>query len=121
MTNNIVTYSLRVTRKTNDSSGDFRYQIVYGDNRQKDYFTEDVSNAIDLPYYHSIRDYDNAKEPEYQDYSVLTDFGQYYYIETIGTERVTLVSQPLKFNFKMWLSLLISQRKRPDYGICRRI
>lgn len=101
LTDNIVTYSLRVTRKTNDSNGDFRYQIIYGDNRQKDYFTEDVSNAIDLPYYHSIRDYDHAKEPEYQDFSVLTNFGQYYYIETIGSERVTLVSQPLKYNFKI--------------------
>lgn len=101
MTDNIVTYSLRVTRRTNDPNGDFRYQIVYGDRGQKDYFTEDVSNAIDLPYYHSIRDYDHAKEPEYQDYSVLTDLGQYYYIETVGTERVTLVSQPLKYNFKI--------------------
>ena len=25
------------------------------------------------------------------------------------------------YNKFMWLSLLISQRKRPDYGICRRI
>ena len=23
--------------------------------------------------------------------------------------------------FLLWLSLLVSQRKRPDYGICRRI
>lgn len=98
----IVTYTLSVSRKTENTNGDFRYQIIYGDKNDKAYFTEDISNAIDLPYYHSIRNTRTAKEPEYMDYSELSDYGQYYRIQPTGNERVTLVCNPQKYHFRIY-------------------
>lgn len=96
------TYTVKISPRVNStSSDDIKYRIVYGGSSQKRFFTEGVGNAIDMPYYHSVRDYDNQVEAEFKDNVPISELGQYYAIDTIGPERVTLACNPGDYRFKI--------------------
>lgn len=78
------------------------YKVAYGESSQRFYFLEDVSDSVDLPYYHSVRDLiANTTAARYVSRSALSDYGDYYKIVATGTERVTLSSSYGKYNFRI--------------------
>lgn len=95
------TYTVQVTTKESSYvQGDVSYRIAYGETSQKYYFFEDVSNYLDLPYYHTLRNFDQS-EAEYVSNSPLSEYGDYYKFVATGTEAVTLTSTYGQYRYKI--------------------
>lgn len=95
------TYTVQVTTKESSYvEGDVSYRIAYGETSQKYYFFEDVSNCLDLPYYHTVRDFSQS-EAEYVSNSPLSEYGDYYKFTATGTEAVTLTSTYGQYRYKI--------------------
>ena len=95
------TYTVQITTKESSYvEGDVSYRIAYGETSQKYYFFEDVSDYLDLPYYHTIRNFDQS-EAEYVSNSPLSEYGDYYKFTATGTEAVTLTSTYGQYRYKI--------------------
>lgn len=96
------TYTIKVNPPSAQSyvEGDLRYRIAYGKASEAEYFFEGATNAMDLPYYHLVRSFDQI-EPQFGSQIEASEYGDYYRIDTIGTETVTLVSTYGQYRFKV--------------------
>ena len=97
------TYTVEVTGYEKASSAGAKnipYKLVIGATSQKSYFFEGAANAVSLPYYHTARSTTKA-EPHYLCMSPTSELGEYYIIDTIGTEVVTLRSRYGAYRFKI--------------------
>lgn len=97
------TYRITITgnfKGASTQNNNINYRLAYGESSQSYYFFEGVENAIDLPYYHFIRDYQQV-EAEYASWAPLSDSGEYYKFTAIGPEVVTLRSKYGSFRFKI--------------------
>lgn len=80
--------------------GNTAFQLAYGKSTQKHYFFEDVTNSIELPYYHQYRNYKQNLACYVQSNQV-SDNGFYYKIDGTGRETVTLSSDTGRLDFKV--------------------
>lgn len=97
------TFTVEVTGYGNTSTigaSNIPYKLVFGATSQKPYFFEGAANAVNLPYYHTARSTTKA-EPHYTCMSPTSELGEYYIINTIGTEVVTLRSRYGAYRFKI--------------------
>lgn len=95
------TYTVQVSSSDSTfvaENGNFR--IAYGPASQKYYFFEGVTNSVDLPYYHSVRNTDQI-EADYSSTGPLSEIGNYYKIEGRGTETVTLYTTDKECRFRI--------------------
>lgn len=95
------TYTVRVS--TNSDSyvdGSTSFRLAYGPSSQRQYFFEDVTDGMDLPYYHRYRNYKQDLANYIQGIAI-SDQGYYYKIKATGQETVTLSSTNASFYFKV--------------------
>ena len=92
------TYKVQISSNGDDEN--ISYKIAYGEVSQSPYFLEGLTNSLDLPYYHRIRNYDQ-NEAEYVSRNTLSEIGDYYKITATGTETVTLGSTYGKQRFRI--------------------
>lgn len=96
------TYTVEVsTTASKFVAGDVSYRLAYGEASQKYYFFEDVSDCMDLPYFHSVRNRVTQIEPDYEGSAPLSEYGDYYKITATGAETVTLSSSRGQYDFKI--------------------
>lgn len=97
------TFTLRISAYNDDSyvNNDTSYKVAYGAESQNVFFFEDVSEALDLAYFHKIRNYEKQVEDNFHVTSHISELGNYYKIKTIGNEVVTLTSTYGQYEFKI--------------------
>lgn len=94
------TYTVTVSTTSSEYVGNLRYQLAYGMEADRFYLFEDVSNSMDLPYYHTYR---NSQQnlAYFSSFTPTSDHGHYYKITATGTEILTLRSNYGQYRFKI--------------------